>query len=317
MNPSIQRFCDVHVHAASVRAWEQTYSQLTSGRLESTLLQWDGARHQVFREYISQRVVQQGVSPRDRVCFALPVHTPGPILFQGREADGESLFVLRGGEEFMFHTPQGTELLAMNFDRALFEQALDQTPAGQEIRALMRQPVIKLPADHFRVGRQRLLAAFHAGLQPPAANPPQDPESSLLQEILSLLTDPACDRRQRHGSTTQSFIVEKCHRLAMTQALNAPKVGELCERLQVSRRTVQNSFRSVAETTPLHYMRSVRLNGVRRALLSTHPRELSIGDAAAQWGFFHLSHFAADYQELFGEPPSRTARAVTPRRLDS
>ena len=84
----------------------------------------------------------------------------------------------------------------------------------------------------------------------------------------------------------------------------------------MSRRTVQNSFRTVAETTPLNYLRSVRLNGVRRKLMSTAASELSIGDAASAWGFFHLSHFAAEYQELFGELPSQTRRADA-RRLAS
>jgi AraC family ethanolamine operon transcriptional activator len=44
-------------------------------------------------------------------------------------------------------------------------------------------------------------------------------------------------------------------------------------------------------------------------LMSTRGVDMSIGDAAARWGFFHLSHFAADYQELFGELPSQTRRS--------
>jgi AraC-like DNA-binding protein len=44
--------------------------------------------------------------------------------------------------------------------------------------------------------------------------------------------------------------------------------------------------------------------------MSTRASHLSIGDAAAQWGFFHLSHFAAEYQELFAELPSHTPRAA-------
>ena len=98
--------------------------------------------------------------------------------------------------------------------------------------------------------------------------------------------------------------------MAMAETMSAPSVMELCERLQVSRRTVQNSFRAVADTTPLSYLRSVRLNGVRRALMGSRAGDLTVGDAAGQWGFFHLSHFAAEYQELFGELPSQTPRAA-------
>lgn len=47
--------------------------------------------------------------------------------------------------------------------------------------------------------------------------------------------------------------------------------------------------------------------------MSTPASHLTIGDAAAQWGFFHLSHFAAEYHELFAELPSHTARAAITR----
>jgi AraC family ethanolamine operon transcriptional activator len=35
-------------------------------------------------------------------------------------------------------------------------------------------------------------------------------------------------------------------------------------------------------------------------------RRVSIGDVAASWGFWHWSHFAGKYRELFGELPSQT-----------
>jgi len=49
-----------------------------------------------------------------------------------------------------------------------------------------------------------------------------------------------------------------------------------------------------------------------RTLMSTRAAHLSIGDAAAQWGFYHLSHFAAEYHALFAELPSQTSRAAIP-----
>ncbi len=322
MNQSIDRFQDIHVHASAVREWHQTYSQITAGALESSLIQLNSARCHVFREHINQRVVQHGEAPRGKLCFAVPIAIPGSIRMQGREADDKSIFVLRGGEEFMFHMPMGMDLLAITFEQSFFDQALADTPWEQEIGMLLRQPVIKVPQQRLEEARRRLLAIFSRALAsgdagvPPQGEPPQALEQAMLEEMLRLVTDPACDRAQRHGSSTHSFIVEKCHRLAMSDAVNVPSVMDLCERLHVSRRTVQNSFRTVAETTPLNYLRSVRLNGVRRKLMSTAASELSIGDAASAWGFFHLSHFAAEYQELFGELPSQTRRADA-RRMAS
>jgi len=51
--------------------------------------------------------------------------------------------------------------------------------------------------------------------------------------------------------------------------------------------------------------------GIRKSrslLLDTRVAELSVSDAAAQWGFVHLGHFANAYKAQFGEPPSHTVR---------
>lgn len=216
----------------------------------------------------------------------------------------------------MFHMPMGMELLSITFERDLFEQALEQIASAKELNQLLRQPVIKVSPLRFAQARRRLVALFSQALMYDELDSTLDRErevaleQAMLSELLQLMIDPDCDKQQRSPSSTRSFIVEKCHRLATAELLNVPSVNELCQRLQVSRRTVQNSFRAVAETTPLNYLRSVRLNGVRRTLMTTRACDLSIGDAAARWGFYHLSHFAAEYQELFAELPSHTARAA-------
>lgn len=313
-NQTISHFRDIHVHAATIQQWSQDYSQLTAGSAESSLMQLTTTGCHLFLEQINQRVVQNGVAPRDKMCFAVPINVPGSVRMQGREVDDSSLFFLHGGEEFMFHMPMGMELLSITFERELFEEALEQTASAKELNRLLRQPVIKVSPQRFAQARRRLLALFSEALVNDDLDYTRERESALEQamlgELLQLMTDPACDKQQRSPSSTRSFIVEKCHRLATTEMINVPSVIDLCQRLQVSRRTVQNSFRSVAETTPLNYLRSVRLNGVRRTLMSTRASELSIGDAAAQWGFYHLSHFAAEYQELFAQLPSHTTRAA-------
>lgn len=311
---NISHFRDIHLHAATVQQWSQDYSQLSAGSSESSLMQLSTEHCHMFLEQINQRVVQNGVAPRERMCFAVPINVPGSVRMQGRDVDDSSLFFLNGGEEFMFHMPTGMQLLSVTFERETFEQALAQTPSAKEIGVLLRQPVIRVSHKRFAAARRRLLSMFSQAMTSEAPCGVWEPalEQAMLDELLQLMIDPACDKQQRSPSSTRSFIVEKCHRLVAAQMLSAPSVIDLCERLQVSRRTLQNSFHAVAETTPLNYLRSVRLNGVRRTLMTTRAAQLSIGDAAAQWGFYHLSHFAAEYFELFAELPSQTTRAAIP-----
>ena len=84
-------------------------------------------------------------------------------------------------------------------------------------------------------------------------------------------------------------------------------ITQLCDIANVSRRTLQYSFETVLGISPLQYLRVSRLNGVRRKLM-TSAQQHSIADIAAQWGFWHLSQFAKDYKQLFGELPSQTQK---------
>jgi transcriptional regulator GlxA family with amidase domain len=61
---------------------------------------------------------------------------------------------------------------------------------------------------------------------------------------------------------------------------------------------------------PVEYLRNLRLNAVRRRLNSTSACSQNVGEIAVAMGFFHLSHFAGHYRELFGESPSETLRAT-------
>jgi len=82
-------------------------------------------------------------------------------------------------------------------------------------------------------------------------------------------------------------------------------------RLMRSRRTLQSSFRQVADTAPADYLRNLRLDAVRRELMATPADRLSVSQAALNRGFEHLGRFAGQYRALFGQTPSQTARAAS------
>lgn len=316
MNASVDRFMDVHLHAASVNEWNQIYNQITPGPLDSSLVQISTGHLHVFREYLNQRVVQHGVAPRGKLCFAVPTAMPGTARMQGRKASDNSVFVLQSGEEFMFHMPMNTDMLSITLEYEVFENILSASISPSGLDALLKQPVIQVSEDRLNEIRTRLLALFsHAAANPHLiATPAAEKmfEHAIIGALLELINDPECDKSQRLSSSTQSFIVDKCHHIAMSSGDMPVTILDLCERLHTSPRTIQNSFNAVTQTSPLEYLRSIRLNAVRRLLVSTSAIELCIGQAAANWGFFHLSHFATCYKCLFGELPSQTPRARAP-----
>jgi len=88
---------------------------------------------------------------------------------------------------------------------------------------------------------------------------------------------------------------------------------ELCTLTGASSRTLQQGFARHTGTSPMTWLRELRLEKVRSQLQASAGGGTGIGtavkvaDVAARYGFFHLGHFAAHYRRRFGELPSETA----------
>src|SRR5260221_5028648 len=82
-------------------------------------------------------------------------------------------------------------------------------------------------------------------------------------------------------------------------------LDELAAACGVARRTLQKQFRRFIGRSPMQYLREVRLEHVRRALLRA-PRRASVTEIAEHGGFNHLGRFATWYRDRYGETPSAT-----------
>ncbi len=83
---------------------------------------------------------------------------------------------------------------------------------------------------------------------------------------------------------------------------------EIAQAAGLSARGVQDAFRRTMRTTPLAYLRAVRLERVREELLGAAGDGATVAEIARRWGFAHLGRFAGLYAERFGEAPSATLR---------
>lgn len=74
----------------------------------------------------------------------------------------------------------------------------------------------------------------------------------------------------------------------------------------VSLRSLYAGFKDHGGVSPMQYLRSLRLEAARQALLSEPAR--SIASVAMRWGFAHLGRFSMEYKARFGESPSQSGR---------
>jgi AraC-like DNA-binding protein len=85
------------------------------------------------------------------------------------------------------------------------------------------------------------------------------------------------------------------------------RMADIARETGVSVRSLQAAFQQFKNTTPLGYLRSIRLQGARKTLVDSGHSRL-VADIARDWGFSHMGRFAALYYQSFGEMPSETVR---------
>lgn len=85
-------------------------------------------------------------------------------------------------------------------------------------------------------------------------------------------------------------------------------VAELAAEVLMSVRSLQEAFRRSLDTTPLAYLRGIRLEKAHHELSAAEPGAVTVTEVAARWGFVHLGRFAAAYARAYREHPSATLR---------
>ncbi|MGQ4598384.1 AraC-like ligand-binding domain-containing protein [Nocardia sp. R6R-6] len=85
-------------------------------------------------------------------------------------------------------------------------------------------------------------------------------------------------------------------------------VADVAEAVGIGTRALQDGFRRYYDTTPMTFLRDVRLRRVRTDLMEADPARTTVADVAARWGFLHPGRFSALYRARFGEMPSQTLR---------
>ena len=131
--------------------------------------------------------------------------------------------------------------------------------------------------------------------------------------VRSLGGDSSRSSPYQSARLTSVRIVRTCEDYARKWRYQNVTLAGLCEASGVSERRVRSAFYECYQMSPTAYLRVAALNAVRRELVEGPRLRNAVSRAATDWGFWHLSRFAAQYRALFGESPRHTLSHRTDR----
>ncbi|ENO85527.1 transcriptional regulator EutR [Thauera linaloolentis 47Lol = DSM 12138] len=303
---------DVDEQAANITAWYQEYDQLGAGKFFGSVTEvWLG-QMQFFLETTSHALRQTCVVWPGAFWFGLPRCDSADGLVNASPLDRNAIAVRPGGADFELLTPEDYQILGVVIDETLLERhahvaerpdLLDLLRQGESFPLLARQK-----ARFWQRVSSTLLEAASLRQQ----RLPDTVCDTLVEELMTglfeLFDDHIAPVKLRHSNLSYRRLVSGARDYVLSQPDQLFSVTDLCEQLHVSRRTLQNAFHSVLDICPVNYLKALRLNAVRRTLRNSESGFKTVQDVAAQWGFWHMSQFAADYFVMFSEHPSETLK---------
>lgn len=298
--------------ARSISGWSQDYQRLKGGAFRGHLSEICLGDAQVFLEQTSHALRQICCVPAGYVWFGLPMSEERYVRINGAMVQSGRIAVHRGGVDFELVTPDGLQFWGIVVREETLADYARQFEREDWLGRALLNPVLGVNEARKRFVQQTCGGILRHPLERQAITLSVQARELLADKTLSLLfslfdsVEPI--RAERCRDWRRYRLVEMADAYVRSCSDRLVTISELCRALNVSRRALQAHFQEVLGVSPHAYIRAVSLNGVRRHLLREDSPCGSVQDAAAAYGFWHMSQFARDYRLMFGERPSETLR---------
>ena len=314
-NPLIRKLHhrDIDEQAARLTGYDQSYQQISRGSFRGTFTTCDvDPELSLFFEKTNQVLYQNALVPRDYYAIGLLMNTDRTLVLNCEPFPKGAAFILPPGSEMEGISSPDMKICIVHVSCDLLKRALQHQYRELDLFSPDYLPYMLIQNEKETRPLISILEDFHSGadkahLSLESTNQLAALKNALMETICSVFITRKDQSRTKSGITT----ITRHHRL-FHDALDIIKdniceeltVGKLCEELTTSRRTLEYVFNENIKMSPARYIRALRLNNIRREIMSRVPGTL--GDIAAKWGIWHLGRFSRDYYELFGELPSAT-----------
>ena len=299
---SIAAFADASEQERGLAGWDQRYTQMSSGRFEGTVVRLDFGRVSISEERLNVSVAQSTAPPPGKVVLILP----GPTLdarINGVARQGPG-FLHFGGHEISVVTAPKTHGYYVTLDEADLPSldrrrtgplcSIEAYPGAHEMGAWISSVMATAPEGMRRSPRE--LGAVLPGY--------------IIDRVAELCAHLSSINHKRITETYAQSVVRKARAHLDSMPPTQLSVAALVKSLDLPDHIVRSAFAQAVGVSPQIWLRQLRLDQARRAMLRPEEARKGVTQIAMDNGFFHLGRFAAYYAQTFHELPIETIRSV-------
>ncbi len=307
-----QAFDDFDEFTESVRDWDGRFKQLGSGAFHSEFVQYIQKDIQFMHARVNQHVEQDGCPPKGLRTFSIPAVPHIRMSWCGVSVPVDSVLIFQPARGLDCVTWSDFDIYNISMPQERIEQLCHELGLGSLPEAINQSDIIRCKPDDLAAIRRMFATVADRLKQSPddaALWVQKELEYGIPTMLLRALAS-AQEIVQAHPRRMRDTVIRQITAYLDELPGGPPKVYDLCDRFNVSERTLEYAFGDYFGTTPKEYLKRRCLNQVRKILRKRHRKKTTIADIAYRYGFWHMGQFAADYRKLFGELPSETYKRI-------
>ncbi|OBK23082.1 hypothetical protein A5634_06080 [Mycobacterium asiaticum] len=134
-------------------------------------------------------------------------------------------------------------------------------------------------------------------------------ERYVASTLLATLPNSAREAtHNRHDGDDAPVLLRRAVTYIDDNAHDDISLGDIASAVYVTPRALQYMFRKHRDSTPMEYLRRVRLHYAHRDLVTADRATTTVSAVARRWGFTHMGRFSVYYREHYGQSPHVTLR---------
>ncbi|MFC7336737.1 helix-turn-helix transcriptional regulator [Haloferula chungangensis] len=281
--------------------WDLYYEQLSSGQFEARKEMRHDGQGVIYRESVNQEVRIAGELREDSIAFGIFNEAGMSGSFWGNTLPSNGLAYLTDLGDVDVTYKSGTFGILAIVPRSAFLQFFTATD-GLNVRPLETPNCV---VEVSETSHKRLAQILNSLLDEPR-------NGASHRHFTSVIITEVCEALR---SPEHRFIEPSSRRSLFQRAVDLADVGdhplsipEICLKLTVSPRTLENAFQSQVGISPRRYLNLRRMNKAYVLLKRGNPEHNSVTQIATSCGFTELGRFAVNFRKHFGISPSERLR---------
>jgi AraC family ethanolamine operon transcriptional activator len=303
-------FANFEVFASTLGGYDIDVKQIDCGSFKALIQQIQCGAVFINRFTFTRRIEINGNPPPGVRTFGIPTENCQPFIWRGQPSDGNTIQIYKSSTELELITNPEFEAIDVSISDADFNALNSQwgLPDLDEIVA-SREMATCDPAVMHRLRKTLRHICQVVDSNPDELNQNANLQNLVKNEVPYMLAQALVSSEVFLGKASpykRSQVLKKALEYIQSTTGEVVSIRDFCRHTGVHERTLQRAFFDTYGTTPKYYMRAFRLNNAYKALLNSDADTTTVTNVAINLGYCHMSQFAADYHNLFGELPSET-----------